>query len=227
MSRENDYVIVAGDFGLIWDDSRDEKWWIDWFSKKPFTLLFVDGNHENHDILMKMPVEIWHGGKTHVIADNIRHLMRGQVFNIDGKKIFTFGGGRSHDIQDGILDLEAPDFKIKRKNLREANANYRVKSVSWWESEMPSEEEYSEGIQNLDAVEWSVDYVITHVAPTSIQALINKGSEPDRLTQYLESIHMKCEYNKWYFGHYHQEKNVTEKDICLYKQIKRTPEKLV
>lgn len=43
--------------------------------------------------------------------------MRGQVYEIDEKKIFTFGGAQSHDIQGGILQLDEPDFKAKKKEL--------------------------------------------------------------------------------------------------------------
>ena len=32
-----------------------------------------------------------------MISDSICHLMRGQVFDIDGKTFFTFGGGNSID----------------------------------------------------------------------------------------------------------------------------------
>ena len=43
--------------------------------------------------------------------------MRGQVLTIEGKKIFTFGGAKSHDISGGILELNDPDFYDKRKEL--------------------------------------------------------------------------------------------------------------
>ncbi len=217
----DDFVIVAGDLGLIWDGSKEEQWWIKWFSEKPFTLLFIDGNHDNHDMLDKMPEESWHGGRTHVIAPNIRHLMRGQIFDIDGKKIFTFGGAKSHDITDGILDPDDPEYKGKLKRLRNEHALYRIKGVSWWEKEMPSEEEYEEGLRNLDNAGWNVDFIITHCAPASVQSLIDSKREPDALTDYLEEIRKKCSYDRWFFGHYHEEEAATDKDICLYEQITR------
>ena len=42
MSRE-DYVVIAGDFGGLWDGSQKDQYWLDWLNKKPFTTLFVDG----------------------------------------------------------------------------------------------------------------------------------------------------------------------------------------
>ena len=98
---KDDYLIICGDFGGIWDqetESRNEKYWFKWFEERSYTLLFVDGNHENFDRLNSYPVKEWHGGKVHEIRPHILHLMRGQVFLIDDRKIFTFGGAGSHDI---------------------------------------------------------------------------------------------------------------------------------
>ena len=106
MTRD-DFVIVCGDFGL-WHDNSTEQWWFKWFEEKNFTLLFVDGNHENFDRLYGDEFEVvdFHGGKAHKIRENIYHLMRGYIFELEGKKFFAFGGASSHDINDGILNLE-------------------------------------------------------------------------------------------------------------------------
>ena len=89
---KEDFVIVCGDFG-VWHDCPEERYWLDWLSKKSFALLFVDGNHENFDRLKnEFPVVDFHGGKAHKIRDNVYHLMRGYVFDICGKKFFAFGG---------------------------------------------------------------------------------------------------------------------------------------
>ena len=71
---------------------------------KSYTTLFVDGNHEKFDRLSDYPVDTWNRGKVHKIRPSVIHLMRGQIFEIDGKSIFTFGGASSHDITGGILD---------------------------------------------------------------------------------------------------------------------------
>ena len=72
----SDYVIVLGDFGLLWHEDKEYRHWLKWLSEKPFTLLWIDGNHENHDWIQSLSVEHWHGGKVHRIADNLFHLMR-------------------------------------------------------------------------------------------------------------------------------------------------------
>ncbi|MCR5323045.1 MAG: hypothetical protein K6E85_07235 [Lachnospiraceae bacterium] len=88
---KDDYVIICGDFGGIWEtggESRNEKYWLDWFEERSYTLLFVDGNHENFERLYSYPVKEWHGGKVHEIRPHVLHLMRGQVFEIEDRNIF-------------------------------------------------------------------------------------------------------------------------------------------
>lgn len=54
---KDDYLVVCGDFGLVWADRSKYSYWLRWLDKKPFTTLFVDGNHENFDMLEAMDVE--------------------------------------------------------------------------------------------------------------------------------------------------------------------------
>ena len=75
----DDVVIVAGDFGFVWDGSNAEKYWLDWFESKPWTTCFVDGNHENHHALANLPVRGWNGGLVHEVRPHVLHLMRGEV----------------------------------------------------------------------------------------------------------------------------------------------------
>ena len=141
-------------------DSRDDET-LDWLERLPFTLAFVCGNHENYDALARYPVAEWHGGKVHRIRPHVLHLMRGQIFELEGCRFFTMGGAKSHDIEDGILEPDAPDFERRLMTLqRKPRARYRVNHISWWVRELPSDEEYAEARRNLDAVGWQVDYKI-------------------------------------------------------------------
>ena len=145
---KDDYVIICGDFGGVWNylgETNEEKYWLDWLNKKPFTTLFVDGNHENFERLNKYPRMKYHGGMVHRIRDSVLHLMRGYVFDFDGKKFFTFGGAKSHDIQDGILDpKDYPTLSelVKVYNIRTRFGEMlRIKGISWWKEELPTKAE--------------------------------------------------------------------------------------
>lgn len=192
--KENDYIIVCGDFGLLFQ----EKWFklhLETLKQIKCTVLWVDGNHENHDWIDRLEITTWNGGKVHKITNNCIHLMRGQIYNINGKKYFTMGGGDSVD-----------------KELR-------VPGISWWEREMPSWQEYNEALDNLASHENEVDYIITHVAPDNILYRINSTFEPDALTHFLYEIEKNIKFKHWYFGHYHENKEMDSKHTILFDEV--------
>ena len=124
---KEDVVLQLGDFGGVWfGDERDDEA-LDWLKGLPFTVAFVSGNHENYDALVKYPIENWHGGRVQPIRPHVLHLMRGQVFELAGRTFFTMGGAASHDIEDGILSLEDPNFERKYLTLkRKEHARFRI-----------------------------------------------------------------------------------------------------
>lgn len=91
---------------------------------------------------------------------------------------------------------------------------------------MPNREEMAEGRRNLKAVDYKVDFVITHEMPTESLKLYcalykHAGLKPDNLNQYLERLRGRLEYVKWFSGHYHDNRQLTSKDIVVYDQIIR------
>lgn len=218
----NDYVILCGDTALTWDSSKETKHWVKWLAKKSYTTLWVDGNHENFDILYSLPVEEWKGGKVHFLAPNVIHLMRGQVYDLAGVKIFTFGGAKSHDIDGGIFEMDDPNLKLKLRQCEKNHQFCRINHRNWWKEELPSKEEMEEGRKNLEAHNWEVDFIVTHCCASSTQAAISDGTyKQDILTDYFEEIKQKCKFKKWFFGHYHDNQNVSDKEILIYEQIIR------
>ena len=217
---KNDYVIICGDFGGVWNGNSNERNWLDWLDAKPFTTLFVDGNHENYDLLKKFPIKEWHGGNVRLVRENLIHLMRGQVYCIDGKTFFTMGGASSHDIEDGVLEPDDPDLLQKRRELDSKGALYRVNHISWWAEELPCEEEYEAAMRNLDLHNWQVDNIITHCCPSSIVDIIGEESYAhDTLTDFFDEVRNRCNFDAWFFGHYHQSQVFSEKYILLHEQI--------
>jgi len=200
---KQDFVIICGDFGGVWQDCPEETFWLNWLDARPFTTLFISGNHENYDRLNALPVADWSGGKVQYIRPSILHLMRGQVFQIGGKRFFTMGGARSHDISDGILEPDDPDFRLKRKRLEKRHAYYRVNHQSWWKEELPNAEEYQTARDSLEAAGWQVDYILTHCCPTPVQSALTEDCQPDELTDFLEEVRQRCQFQYWFFGHYH------------------------
>lgn len=194
--RKNDVLIICGDFGFFWDGSRREKAVLKKIMSKNFTVAFVDGCHENFDILEKFPVTQWNGGKARIIGNNIVHLMRGQVYNIENKKFFTFGGGHSQDF----------DFRDGGKR--------------WWIREQPTHAEIREGLANLEKNGWNVNYIITHEPPASLKDCLGVDVL-QRLEVHLffEDMIKICKYEKWFFGKCHIDKHIPVKFYSVFNEV--------
>lgn len=220
----NDYVIVCGDFGLLWCKNKELEYNLEWLSQLPFTLLWVQGNHENYDMIAEYPIEVWHGGNArHIIKDKIILLERGQVFSIEDKTFFTFGGGASYDMPGGILDRKDPLYRIKKRNAKRQQLQTRILNETWWEQELPTEDEMQEGRKNLEKNKYKVDYIISHCCASSIQekiaASLTRTVKSDSLTDYFEELEQNLQYRHWYFGHYHIHQKIDENHTVLYKEI--------
>lgn len=245
MGRD-DFVIICGDFGGVWNydsrydesksafkevvclehgESKEERYWLNWLDEKPFTTLFCDGNHENFDRLDHAYPEVdFHGGRAHKIRENVYHLMRGYVFDLNGKTFFVFGGASSHDIRDGVL--HPANFGNNTLFLEEygkwnrAGRQFRVDHFSWWERELPTQEEMDRGMRNLEACGNKVDFVITHCAPHQVAAAMGY-TDRDRLGSYLNMVAETTKFTKWFFGHYHDNRSIFVKFLMLYEQVIR------
>jgi len=194
--RRGDTLIICGDFGFFWNGSRKERSTIKKLTKKGYTIAFLDGCHENFDILEEYPVTEWNGGKARVIADNLIHLMRGQVYTIEDKKIFTFGGGHSQDF------------------------DFRRSSENWWKREKPSHDEIIEAIENLRNNDNSVDYVITHEPPVSLKDCLNVDVlQRLEVHALFEDIIKTCTYQKWFFGKCHIDKHIPIKFFAVFNNV--------
>ena len=202
---KNDYVIICGDFGCVWGGEleKSDKWWQNWLDEQPWTTLWIDGNHENHDLLQTYPVEQWHGGRIHKINNSIYHLMRGEVFTINDKTIFTFGGGYSTD------------------------RAYRKEGVSWWKGELPTHEEVNYALQSLEKYNNHVDIILTHDAPRDIKEYLGfynlcdmsvYGEEYEDIHSTLYFFKKNIVFQDWYLGHYHIDKDIGNMHI-LYNEI--------
>ena len=199
-----DYIIVAGDFGMVFhhNDLRDQAK-LDWIEAHlPCQLLFVDGNHEDHPALAGFPVVDYFGGKAHRLRSNVYHLMRGEIYDVDGFKIFAFGGGYSID-----------------KHLR-------IPGVDWWPEEMPSDDEYENALKNLEKHNYFVDLVVTHVPPVeTLQAMhqmrLISGIDPHevRLNIFLETVRENTTYQLWVFGHMHLDRRMWRNQRAAYYDI--------
>ncbi len=194
----DDYLIICGDVGVCGFLPSEETETRKILRGLPVTVLFIDGNHENFAKLNSYAIDKWNGGNVHFIENGIIHLMRGQVFNINGTKFFTFGGAYSIDKM------------------------YRTENVSWFEEEMPTRNEYEEGWINLEKADFNVDYILTHSGPREVVAAMGYGEMSDGeivLRQYLQRVADNTDFTAWYFGHFHEDTEIEDMFFCLYDDI--------
>lgn len=201
--NKNDIVIICGDAGFVFGGDKQDKWWINWISKKPWTTVYVDGNHENHPLLNSYPEVDFYGAKANKITDSLYHIKRGEIMVINDEKYFCFGGAFSHDIE------------------------YRIENVSWWQDELPVQEEVDNAINNLQKYHNQVDYIISHDVPTSINMRL--GYNTPRMSYYtpgkyvhlcnfLQNILESVSFKAWFAGHYHCDELIGDV-LILYQDI--------
>ncbi len=201
---KKDVLIIAGDFGFFWNHKRtkDEAYWLKWLDDRPWSTCFIDGNHENHDLLDNLQKMNKFGDAVGIAGHSIFHLLRGRVYKINNKRILTIGGAHSTD------------------------RAYREWGRSMWMQEEITEKDIDIAFRNIAIHHNKVDYVVTHCAPVEFSKLAIELSyapfyTPDHSEEFLSMLLKEVEFKTWFFGHYHTEEydNRNEKWCCVYNKI--------
>ncbi len=202
---KQDYLIILGDFGFLWADDSQDRYWLNWLDEKPWTTLFLDGNHENFDMIDALPSRHMFNSTVGVVNDSIFHLRRGHLYNIDGNTIFTLGGGLSID-----------------KHMRK-------EGKSWWPQEAITGDQMEFAWSNLLDVGMEVDYILTHTCPTDVLACygitgidkygVTHPKSLDPASFMLQDIAIAAQFKHWYHGHIHEDTTKMGRFTCLQDKI--------
>lgn len=93
----NDIVIITGDCGFMWDNSKETKYWDDWIENRPFTTVCCYGNHENYSRIRELSIEQWHNSIIRKVRPHVMYIENGEILTINNKKFFFMGGAASID----------------------------------------------------------------------------------------------------------------------------------
>ncbi|GCF85965.1 metallophosphoesterase [Geobacter sp. SVR] len=198
----DDFIIVAGDFQMIYAHgglTRQEQVQLDWLSRRPWTTLFIDGNHEHMPRLRSLPLEQRFGGTVGKAADNVYYLQRGERYTIDGRSILCLGGARSID------------------------RHKRVPGESWFEDEVPTGTDV-QATRNA-AGQGPVDVFLTHTCPPDIKFLLpihSRNDLSDPTEHMLADLRPLVQPRHWIFGHFHVNWKGRQNGIeytCLFDEI--------
>ena len=189
IANNEDLLLVLGDIGLSFEESEENRTFTEKFLAIDKNIAIVDGNHDNFAYLNSFPREKWNGGIVSRLTKNIVHLRRGNIYKVDGKSFFVFGGCKS-----------SPKWK---------------ESGLWYEGEEPCREELAYAYDNLRQCGYAVDYILTHkYEQMSPQDTVSKDLL--NLTSFIEE---NVRYRHWYAGHWHTNQCVDEKHTFVYDEL--------
>jgi len=200
---KEEYLIILGDAGIVWSE---KEFYIGDYSSLGLTVLFIDGNHENFQLLSKFPIVNYNGAKCHRLASNVYHIMRGEIIELNDLLFLCIGGATSID------------------------KFHRIEGISWWNDENISDDDIKNALENIKKYNYNVDYVLTHCAPSKYVKKMF-GFKTDSNTEQLSKLEYYVDFKYWYFGHYHIDKNYKNfrcfyNDILEIKKYKKTNKKI-
>ncbi len=155
-----------------------------------------NGNCNFSRIYSEFPIIDFNGAKFYQIRKNIYFVKHGEIFTIENKKFFVFGGASSVD------------------------KDQRIEGKSWWREEEASYMDQKLALENLTKHKNKVDYILTHTAPKSImEDYFGIYDRIDSTSRFLEEVKNDIQFTRWYFGHFHKNISLNDKFTCLWQVI--------
>lgn len=190
---ENTFVIL-GDAGLnYYGDRRDTKK-KEQLATVPITFFCLHGNHEMRPSeALGYECREYHVGQVWVEPEypNILFAIDGEVYDFNGHSCLVIGGAYSVD----------KFYRLAR-------------GWSWFPDEQPSPEIKAKVERVLSERNWKIDVVLSHTGPLKYEPIeaflpmIDQRSVDKTTELWLDEIESKLDYERWYFGHYHIEKEI-------------------
>ena len=191
--KKGDTLIVCGDFGFVFDGSEKEKRALKWIGRRRYNVVFVEGLHDNLDLIAEYPTEEWNGGMTHAISGRLRHLCRGHIFDIDGFSILAFGGGGQSELEENI---------------------------PWGSGLLPDANEIDTTRGRLQALGNKVDYIVTHQCGGRLRSLLTmREDDANALDIFLDEQRAGLSYKAWFFAGFHVDKFIPPTDVALFEEV--------
>lgn len=197
--KKGDTLIVLGDFGFLWNGGKAEKKLCKKLGKMKYNLLFIDGAHENYDLLKEYEICDYCGGKAQQISGKLYHLLRGEIYTIEDKRLLCFGGADS-------LDRET-----------------REEGKTWWRDEVPTDDDYKNCLENLKKC-GEPDYILTHDAPSRLSNFLKLDKdtvlyETSRLEAFFDELYKNVKHSKWLFARYHKDQRLGSAAAAVFRAV--------
>ena len=200
----DDILIVLGDAGINYYANEKDYMLKNSLLQYPITFFCIHGNHEERPEKIKTyKTRKFHNGIVYYEEDypNILFAKDGEIYNFNNHKVVVIGGAYSVD-----------------KHFRKAYG------YNWYESEQPSEKTKNKIVRVLKDLDNKIDIILSHTCPYKYlpREMFLEGvdqSTVDNSTEYfLDKIEETTDYNLWYCGHYHTDKEI-DKLIFMFHKI--------
>ena len=202
--KKNDMLIILGDAGINYFLDESEQELKSYLNSLGIKLFCVRGNHEERPENIKTyHLANMFGGKVYIENKykNLIFARDGEEYNIGGYSILVIGGAYSID----------KVFRI-------------MHGYNWFSSEQLTPKEMINIINKVKGKHY--DIVLTHTCPYKYEPTevflsgIDQQYVDKSMEHFLDIIEEKVDYDKWYCGHYHTEKEI-DKIEFMYGSIKK------
>ena len=201
--NKDNMLIILGDVGInYYLDERDKKL-KEQLNSYNIKLFCIQGNHEERPENISTYKEIdMFGGKVFIEEEypNLIYAKNGELYDIDNKKVLVIGGAYSVD------------------------KNYRIiYGYPWFKDEQLNKEEM-DNILNKYKGQY-IDIVLSHTCPLKYEPTevfmkcIDQSDVDKSMEKFLDRVEESINYDKWYCGHYHTEKQIDKLEF-MFGRIK-------
>ncbi len=193
--KQGDTVIVCGNFGFFCDNDQLAQKSLKKLSKKKYTVAFLQGAIDDITAFSAYETVDFHGGKAIKVYENIYFLPQGEVYEIESKKLFCFGGGE--------------------------NMDYPGYSEEFYNASLLSDAIKQKAKDNLAKYDNHVDYFITHDAPSKLRIIMKQRKSKDMpvctaFHRFLDELWEQNKFDGWFFGKYKETHTVFPIYHCVY-----------
>ena len=201
--NKNNMLIILGDTGINYYLDERDKTLKEQLNSYNIKLFCVQGNHEERPENISTYKEIdMFGGKVFIeeAYPNLIFAKNGELYDIDNKKVLVIGGAYSVD------------------------KNYRIiYRYPWFKDEQLSKKEMDNILNKYKG--HHIDIVLSHTCPLKYEPTevfmkgIDQSNVDKSMEKFLDKLEESIDYDKWYCGHYHIEKQIDKLEF-MFGRIK-------
>jgi 3-oxoacid CoA-transferase subunit A len=200
---EDDMLIILGDSGINYFLNEEDVKYKDYLKRFNIKLFCIRGNHEERPEYINTYKEVeMFDGKVFMEEDypNLIFAKDGEIYNIDGKSVLVIGGAYSVD----------KDYRI-------------LYGYKWFKDEQLSKKEMDNIFEKVKGKHF--DIVLTHTCPYKYEPkevfmqVLDQSKVDKSMEHFLDKIEESIDYDKWYCGHFHTEKQIDKLEF-MFGRIK-------